>query len=491
MPQAKKAPAKKAAPKKAVAKKAVAKKAAKKSVAKKSVPKKAAAKKAAPTKKATVKRTVAKKAPSRRAGGASTTRRGGGAQTTEKAMAKRAVAKTAPVARRAPAPAPTEPPPRYVLAPEPEPAPPRADTVVVSFEGPGPQRRATVAFRIILAVPHLVFLYVLQIVASVVAVISWFAALFTARVPEGLASFNARVVQYGSRVYGYCLFLTDRYPSFALDDTDYPISVEVTPTRLNRLAVFFRLILLIPAQIVMGFVQFGVAIASFVIWLIVLILGRMPAPLFEAEAAALRYSARYYAYGWLLTGQYPGGLFGDKPSAGDSDAGLPVLPSRPRITQLVLSRAGKRLVILFIALGAVFGVGTMAVAVATSGDAAATSRKLDEAHDRLGSSVVGFSSDVAACAASSTDIDCLHDAASTLADEVEDFVRRVDALDFPIYADDKADQVKADGRRLAALVRGMTVATEPQAFARAAGEYARLAALFDRHYADLVDALPV
>src|SRR5436190_1364585 len=40
--------------------------------------------------------------------------------------------------------------------------------------------RLTVAFRIILAIPHIIVLYALNIALEVVGVISWFAALFTA-----------------------------------------------------------------------------------------------------------------------------------------------------------------------------------------------------------------------------------------------------------------------------------------------------------------------
>src|SRR5215472_11852918 len=46
-------------------------------------------------------------------------------------------------------------------------------------------------------------------------------------------------------------------------------------------------------------------------WLIVLIRGRMPRPLYEAIAACLRYWARMKGYWYMLTDVYPSGLFGD------------------------------------------------------------------------------------------------------------------------------------------------------------------------------------
>src|SRR5207302_6121345 len=131
-------------------------------------------------------------------------------------------------------------------------------TVVVSFEGPGPQRRLTIAFRIILAIPHLVYFYVLSLVAVLAAVVAWFCALVLGRLPAGFATFLGRVVQYGTRVWAYGFFLlTDRYPPFSLSEADYAVSVELTPGRLNRAAVLFRFILFVPATIVVNILFLG------------------------------------------------------------------------------------------------------------------------------------------------------------------------------------------------------------------------------------------
>lgn len=299
-------PAKKAAAKKTPAKTAAAKKTAvKKTAAKKSATKKAAAKKSA-VKKAPAKRTVAKKAP-----------------------AKRTIAKKAPaVTRPAPPPRPQPEPALddlYELAP-PE-GPPlagpsagpagdayrrRPDTVVLTFEGPGPQRRLTVAFRIILAIPHFILLLLVSVIGFVAAIVGWFAALILGRLPRGLARFLGQYVEYATRVTAYAFYLlTDRYPPFSLTEGNYAVSVEVAPGRLNRAAVFFRVILMIPAYIVSVLLQYGVELAGVFIWLIVLVAGRMPTSLFEALAAILRYQVRFQAYSLLLTADYPSGLFGD------------------------------------------------------------------------------------------------------------------------------------------------------------------------------------
>jgi hypothetical protein len=166
----------------------------------------------------------------------------------------------------------------------------------------------------------------------VVLVICWFAALFLGRLPDGLAGFLAGYLRWSTRVYAYLFLLTDKYPPFELADADYPVRLLVRPGRLNRLAVLFRLILVIPAWIIGALLVYGMwTITMFVTWLIVLIAGRMPQPLHEAIAAGMRFQTRLTAYVFLLTGSYPWGLFGDEPAfPGTGQAGyLPTVPGYP------------------------------------------------------------------------------------------------------------------------------------------------------------------
>lgn len=214
----------------------------------------------------------------------------------------------------------------------------RADEIQVAFSGPAPQRRWTVLLRLLLAIPHFIVLYVLAIATEAVLIISWFAALFTGRVPRGLADFITGFLRWYIRVYAYGFLLTDRYPPFELADSDYPVRITVSPGRLNRLAVFFRIILAIPASIVASLALFGVYIASFVVWLIVLIGGTMPRPLHEALSAVFRFIARFFGYSYLLTATYPRALFGDTPGDADpatvADPALaqpPIQPAQPPV----------------------------------------------------------------------------------------------------------------------------------------------------------------
>jgi hypothetical protein len=103
------------------------------------------------------------------------------------------------------------------------------------FAGPLPQRRVTVLFRLILAIPIAVVALFVGIAFVVVAVIAWFAALFMGRLPRWAHEFLGNVVRWFTRIHAYLFLLTDRYPPFSFDDTDYPVRpVMPAPGRLNR-----------------------------------------------------------------------------------------------------------------------------------------------------------------------------------------------------------------------------------------------------------------
>jgi hypothetical protein len=69
----------------------------------------------------------------------------------------------------------------------------------------------------ILAAPHVIALIVLDIAAFVMAIVAWFAILFTGRYPRRVFDFEEGVLRWHNRVIGYAITLvTDRYPPFRL-----------------------------------------------------------------------------------------------------------------------------------------------------------------------------------------------------------------------------------------------------------------------------------
>jgi len=80
-----------------------------------------------------------------------------------------------------------------------------------------PRDRATIAVRLLLAVPHLVVLFFLIVGWLVTTVIAWFAILFTGSYPASLAPFGVGVMRWVLRVEAYLLLLVDEYPPFGLE----------------------------------------------------------------------------------------------------------------------------------------------------------------------------------------------------------------------------------------------------------------------------------
>ncbi|HMC52987.1 MAG TPA: DUF4389 domain-containing protein [Acidimicrobiales bacterium] len=415
--------------------------------------------------------------------------------------------------------------------------------VVVGFAPPERQSRVTVGFRLILAVPHLLFLVVLAIVSYLATILAWFAALVLGRVPEGMFGFLAGVVRYTTRLYAYSLLLTDRYPPFDLNAEDYPISVELTPSRLNRLAVLFRLLLTLPAYLLLAVLSAGLSVAAFFIWLIVLITARMPRSLFEAVVAALRYETRYYAYLALLTPAYPGGLFGDRlgpepaalwppPTTGQfeggpaafapepgtpwEDAGVPgsaALASEPgtspegaglpgsgagppratpatppRATRLVLSKAGRRVVILFIVLGALYyssSVTLAAVSVGTAVNRQTAISTVDDSYGTLISAVRGHQTEIKGCGGASDHLRCIQSADGRLATAFLEFSVQVSNTRFPSSSRASARQLESVSGEMASLLDQLATAPNATEYRARFAEYQSTGSRFDGTYRQL------
>jgi Domain of unknown function (DUF4389) len=82
----------------------------------------------------------------------------------------------------------------------------------LEVDEPERQNRWTVAFRVVLAIPALIFASVLGTILFVVAVIGWFASLILGRMPRGLRDLGAYCLRYQAQTYAYLFLVTPRYP---------------------------------------------------------------------------------------------------------------------------------------------------------------------------------------------------------------------------------------------------------------------------------------
>jgi len=166
--------------------------------------------------------------------------------------------------------------------------------------------RLTVFFRLLLAIPHFVWLLLWSIAVDLCVIVGWFAALFTGQVPQWVHNFVSRFVRYYTHVSAFVVLAANPFPGFTGLPGSYPIDVEIDERALqNRWKTGFRIILAIPALAVSGGLGGAMFIAAFLGWFAALITGRMPPNLRQAQVLALRYGAQVYGYVLLLTDRYP------------------------------------------------------------------------------------------------------------------------------------------------------------------------------------------
>lgn len=166
--------------------------------------------------------------------------------------------------------------------------------------------RLTVFFRLLLTIPHFVWLVLWGIVVVLALIVAWFATLATGRLPDAFHRFFSAYLRYETHVFAFLLLVANPFPGFAGAAGSYPIDVEIAPRESqNRWKTLFRIFLAIPAVLLNSALNGPLYVAAFLGWFVCLALGRMPEGLRNLGAYVLRYSAQLYAYLYLLTDSYP------------------------------------------------------------------------------------------------------------------------------------------------------------------------------------------
>jgi hypothetical protein len=180
----------------------------------------------------------------------------------------------------------------------------------VTFEVEYVERRSrlTAFFRLLLAIPLVIWLYIYGLVASIAVVIAWLAIVFTARYPQALYDFVAGYTRLLARFTAYASLLCDPYPPFSGSDDDaYPVRMRFQGPleRYSRPKTFFRVLLAIPIVILRYVMNLLLEAGAVAAWAVILITGKMPRGLFDLMVLANSYMARSDAYLLLLTETYP------------------------------------------------------------------------------------------------------------------------------------------------------------------------------------------
>lgn len=190
------------------------------------------------------------------------------------------------------------------------------------------RNRLTTAFRLILAIPHLILVGgfglgvasssrgdgtsagageggLLGAVAVFLAIVSWFTIVFASNHISGIRQFTAFYLRWRARALAYLMLLEDQYPPFG--DAAYPASLEIVDPALprNRLTVGFRLFLAIPHMIVLFFVVCLWMVTTIAAWFVILFTGSYPRGLYDFGVGALRWRLRVESYLLLMVDEYP------------------------------------------------------------------------------------------------------------------------------------------------------------------------------------------
>ncbi len=203
------------------------------------------------------------------------------------------------------------------LPPEPPPAEPEVTTAAALEPGADhPVRlivtddlkrsRLTVFFRLLLAIPLFIWLYLWTIAAIIVLIVGWFAALIKGRLPDGLHSFLTKYQRFNTHLNAYMSLLANPYPPFNGQLGAYKVDLHVDPPEPQpRWTILLRIILAIPAFILTWVFQQVRYIIAFLGWFVCLVIGRIPKGMQDLGLYCLRYEEQTNCYVSLLTNRYP------------------------------------------------------------------------------------------------------------------------------------------------------------------------------------------
>ena len=163
----------------------------------------------------------------------------------------------------------------------------------------------------LLAIPQVIVLYALSLVRGVVVFLSFFAILFTGKMPEGFFGILTMTHRYQWRVTTFILFMREDYPPFEFPTTEADaatdparLSMQSAP-KLSRGLIFVKWLLAIPHYIVLLFLGIAAYVVVIIGFFAVLITGKWPESLRTYVIGVVRWANRVSMYVNLMTDHYP------------------------------------------------------------------------------------------------------------------------------------------------------------------------------------------
>jgi len=165
--------------------------------------------------------------------------------------------------------------------------------------------RATVFFRLFLAIPHLIWLSLWAVAGAVLWLVDWIWTLIAGQSPDWAHSFFAALSRYTVHVSAYLFLAAEPFPGF-MGDHGYPVDLEVDPPAPQRRVItLFRPILAIPMLIVANVLRYLMEIVGIIAWFYILVTGRMHEGMRNLLTFTIGFNVRTYGYVAFLTDRYP------------------------------------------------------------------------------------------------------------------------------------------------------------------------------------------
>ena len=156
----------------------------------------------------------------------------------------------------------------------------------------------------------------------------------------------------------------------------------------------------------------------------------------------------------------------------------------PRATKLVLSKAGTRVVGLFIVLGLLYYGGTVAFAVVSAGSTVNRQEavlSLNDSYATLTRAVRQFQTESGACS-SAGGLTCIEAADGRLATSFDKFSNDMSSTNFPSSSRVAADRLESVSSRLATLLHQVATVQSVADYRAQFSQFQPLGSEFDRDY---------
>ncbi len=167
--------------------------------------------------------------------------------------------------------------------------------------------RGTTLVRAFLILPVFVMLGLIQYFTQFGALIGFTTVFWRKKYPLWLFTGLAGSFGFVARSSAYWLLLTDKFPSFSQEESPVTLEFDEPPSgQLSRWRVlFWKLVLLIPHFIVLGFLMLAVFAVTVIAWFGILFTGNYPRGLFQFVVGIQRWYWRTTGYFMSFNDRFP------------------------------------------------------------------------------------------------------------------------------------------------------------------------------------------